>query len=408
MKPIAWLHARRHIILPVLALIILTAAVSAPVYYQRLREPTTDDYDAHVVFTLRLLNRDLPPTFVLAHPLLQLIIGFLYWAGRGRVDIFEAAAFVQVAAQVAAALAIYFWLGNIPGKPGTLWRVLVSLTLTLVAPIMLFAPLDGKFYFGYIGLASYHNPTVHLLRPFAVLSFIFVIRTVTHTRTPVVWMAVSAALMFGGALAKPSYTTSILPVLGLIGLWGLWRGKQTAGSHDSIWKAAWSAIDWRLLILGLALPALLSIVLQTVVVYLVPDADPVGIMLAPFVVERAFSDYLPWKFLLSIAFPLVAALFFWRKYREDVSLPLAWLAFFSGVLQLYLLAETGDRLMHGNFRWSAQITLFLLFVATARFLLNRAGDLPLWQRSAAWAVYLLHLAGGVAYYIASYIRPGYD
>ena len=351
-----------------------------------------DDYDTHVVFTLRLLSRDLPPTFVLAHPALQIILGFLYWAGRGHIDIYDAAAFVQVAAQVATALILYFWIGPFKEPKDKVKRVATALTLTLVAPIMLLVPLDGLFYFGYIGLANYHNPTVHLLRPFALLSFILMVRAFTHTRSPGWMVALSAALVLAGALVKPNFAMSILPVLGLAAAWQLWRRQP---------------FDLRLILLGFAIPALLSLALQTVVVYLVPDADKSGITIAPFAVENAFSQYLPVKFLLSIAFPLFALLAFWRLYRSETSMQLAWLCFLSGALQLYLLAETGDRFFHGNFRWSAQITLFLLFAATARFMLTRGSELPTWQRRSVWAIYLLHLAAGIAYYIASYIRPGY-
>jgi hypothetical protein len=381
-----------RIALPILILVCLTAAVSAAVYYHRLRTPTVDDYDTHVLFTLRLLKHDFPPTFVLAHPALQLILGFLYWAGRGHIDIFDAAAFVQVVAQVATVLILYFWLGPFKEQKGRVKRVATALTLTLVAPIMLLAPLDGLFYFGYIGLANYHNPTVHLLRPLALLSFIFVVRAFTQPRSPAWMIVLSAALMIAGALVKPNFAMSILPVLGLAAAWKLWRREP---------------FDTRLVLLGLALPALLMLALQTVVVYLIPDADASGITIAPFAVESVFSQYLPVKFLLSAAFPLIALLFFWRQSRSETSMQLAWLCFLSGALQLYLLAETGDRFFHGNFRWSAQITLFLLFAATARFLLMRGFELPTWQRRLVWAIYLLHFAAGVAYYIASYIRPGY-
>ena len=90
-----------------------------------------------------------------------------------------------------------------------------------------------------------------------------------------------------------------------------------------------------------------------------------------------------------------------------MGLPLAYLAFLMGALQLYLLAETGIRFSDGNFRWSAQITLFLLFVAGARWLLREGSSLPRWQRFLLYAAYGLHLAGGIAYYIYVFISPHY-
>ena len=101
--------------LPILILIALTAAVSAPVYAQRILTPTENDFGTHIIFTQRLLQRDLPPTFALAHPFLQLVIGVIYWAGRGTIGLWETGVLVQVLAQIAASLLLYFWIGPLRG-----------------------------------------------------------------------------------------------------------------------------------------------------------------------------------------------------------------------------------------------------------------------------------------------------
>lgn len=382
-------------LLPILILIVLTAAVSAPVYTQRILTPTENDFGTHIIFTQRLLSRDLPPTFVLAHPFLQLVIGFLYWAGRGRIGLWETGVLVQVLAQIAASLLLYFWIGPLRGRWGEVKRIFFSLSLTLVGPIVLLALLDGKFYFGYIGLANYHNPTVHLVRPFALASFYFATRVFRGSPNPVWMVLLSAALMVAGALVKPNYAMSILPALAAIAAWFLWQRRS---------------LDWRMLIWGITLPTLLTLAAQTVVIFLLPDADKAGITIAPFQVELGYSGYLPLKFLLSCLFPLMVLGVGWKLLRKDHEMLLAWVAFLSGVLQLYLLAETGQRFYDGNFRWSAQITLFLLFAASIRWLLNqeKTQDLARWQRWLAFAVYGLHLAGGIAYYIYVFVQPHYS
>ena len=62
--------------------------------------------------------------------------------------------------------AVYYWIGDGTKKHWELWRVFSSVSVTLLAPFMILALEDGLFYFGYIGLANYHNPTIHLLKPF--------------------------------------------------------------------------------------------------------------------------------------------------------------------------------------------------------------------------------------------------
>jgi hypothetical protein len=387
------ISARR--LLPILILLALTAAVSAPVYIQRILTPTENDFGTHIIFTQRLLKHDLPPTFVLAHPLLQLIIGFIYWAGRGRIGLWETGVLVQVLAQAATSLLLYLWIGALRGRWAEARRIFFALSLTLVGPIVLLALLDGKFYFGYIGLANYHNPTVHLLRPFALASFYLAARAFRLDKSPIWMVLLSAALMVAGALVKPNYAMTILPALAMLAAWFLWQRKP---------------FDRRMLIWGVAVPTLLTLAVQSVVIFLIPDADKAGITIAPFLVELGYSGYLPLKFLLSCLFPLVVLAAGWKLLRHDPEMLLAWAAFISGVLQLYLLAETGGRFFDGNFRWSAQIALFLLFATSVRWLLTseKAAHLARWQRWLAYAAYALHLAGGIAYYIYVFVQPHYS
>ena len=44
---------------------------------------------------------------------------------------------------------------------------------------MVFVFWDKLFYLGYIGLATYHNPTIRLLQPVALLSFFCAVRVFT-------------------------------------------------------------------------------------------------------------------------------------------------------------------------------------------------------------------------------------
>ena len=384
--------------LPVLALIVLTAAVSTPVYYQRIMNPTTDDYDAHITFTLRMLKRDLPPTFVIAHPLLELTIGFIYWAGRGHIGLFETAVLVQVLAQTAAALILYFMIGKIRKKWGEVLRVFLAISLTLVAPVMLLAFIDHKFYFGYIGMASYHSPTVHLLRPFALLSFYFSVRAFRVPKSPPWMVLLASGAMFFGMLAKPNYGIALIPALGVLALWFIWKKRP---------------LDWWMLIVGQVVPFVLCLGVQAFLIYAIKDADTAGVMIAPFLVESHWSSYLPLKFLLSILFPLAVLIVNWHSIRKSDEMILAWLAFFFSVVQLYLLAETGGRIVDGNFRWGAQIALFILFFTSLRSLIREEIqlNLPLRElmrkRWPIYALYLVHLAAGIAYYIYAFVQEGY-
>ncbi len=373
-------------------LLVLVVAVSAPIYYRRILVPPADtDYGAHIQYTMQFLHRQPVPPHALSHPLLQWCVGFIYWASRNRIGLWESMIIVLVAAQAAAAMIFYYWLGKLSGRLGEFWRVFWSLTLTLVAPVMLLAPLDGSFYFGYIGLASYHNPTVHILRPLALVSFILVLRAFESQKNAWGWVVLSALVIIFSALAKQNYVMSVLPALVCLAV---------------LYRLAKTPVDWRMLLGGAVVPGLVVLGTLTFVLYNSPEADSTGIVFAPFRVESAFSDHLLWKFLLSALFPLTLLVVDFRRVIQSPALQLAWIAFLGGAAQIYLLAESGEREMHANFRWSAQITLFLLFAASIR---HFARALPMdWKaRAGVWVAYLAHLAGGIAYYIYCFTQAGY-
>ncbi len=390
----ALLRQNWFVILAVTAVVVL---FSAPVYTYRIMSPTDNDYGTHIQFALDLLKRQPVPAYTLAHPVIQVVLIGILWITRGKVGLWFGLILIQVVAQVLTALILYFWFGQLSGRWEDARRAFWAVTLTMVAPVMALAPLDGNYYFGYIGLASYHNPTIHLLRPFALVSFIFAIQALSPTklalapRSPL-WMVLSSALIIVfSALIKPNYALCILPALALLA--GVRFLRKTP-------------VDWRLVLGGFVAPACLVLAVQGAVTY----SEGGSIVFLPFAVESVYSAYLPLKFLLSIVFPLSIAAVYAPKIVREPEMLLAWAAFAAGVLQMYLLAESGDRLAHGNFRWSAQIGLFLLFAATARFSLRCFPMLHKEQLKphlfTAFA-YLPHIIAGGIYYLHAITSKGY-
>jgi hypothetical protein len=371
----------------VLVLIILVSALSLPIFWQRIMTPTDNDYGSHIQFTQQILKKQLPPSHILAHPLVQLLVGGAFWLTRGRLGLWEGMIALMVLSNVVSALIVYFWLQAIPGKWKEVKRVFFALTIPFVAPILAMVPLDGRYYFGYIDQANYHNPTVQLLKPLALLVFILATRIFSQ-KSNSRWIKVAAVIMvFLSALAKQNYIISLLPALMLLMAIGWWQ--------------KWP-MDWKLGLFGFFIPATLILAVQSYITFLIPNAEEGGFIFAPFVVESAFSHYLFWKFLLSIAFPLVVFFLTVKPLEKDHELQLAWFSFLAGIGQVYLFAESGDRMLHGNFRWSAQITLFVLFAVSVRFIAARlaaAGQVTLKQRLVAAIAYLPHLASGIVYYI---------
>jgi hypothetical protein len=113
------------------------------------------------------------------------------------------------------------------------------------------------------------------------------------------------------------------------------------------------------------------------------------------------------KLALSVAFPLVLAAAQAPRTLRDGVLRLSWIAFAIGVLQAYLLAETGARGPHGNFTWGAQVTAFVLFAASARWWLlhGGTGPRPFLAGSACAVALAAHVAVGLAE-LGAFARSG--
>jgi hypothetical protein len=379
----------------VFILVLITGIACSPIYYHRIALPVDSDYGSHVVVTQQMLaGKGLPPHY-LSHPGLQLVLAAMHLASGRLLGLYASLMVLQVIVQIFSALIIYFWIGHADRKYWDILRAGIAFSLTFVAPVMLLAFRDGQFYYGYIGLANYHNPTIHLLQPFALLSYIYAIRAMTVNRNSPKSIGLSAVLVIITALIKPNYLIAILPALALVT--GIrWLQKRP--------------FDWKMLFYGFYLPGLLILIGQWVIEYHFGSPGS-GIIFAPFKVESAFSQNLALKFLLSAIFPLSVLIFARRKLLSDPTLLVGWAGFLVGTLQFYLLAESGDRLMHGNFRWSGQIMLFLLFVVAARWVLKeivQSGGGKLWEKFVLYGAYLAQFSGGIAYYIYCMISIHYS
>ncbi|MDL1872091.1 hypothetical protein FBR05_07770 [Deltaproteobacteria bacterium PRO3] len=288
-------------------------------------------------------------------------------------------------------------------RPGEGWKnawvaACLALALMLVAPVNLLSIPSRKLYLGYIGMNIFHSSTMRLVVPLSVWLFFEVLRSLrgedgasgAWRRTAV--LALATAL---NVLAKPNFAICLLPALGLAMAWRLGAKKR---------------ID--------ALPLLLGVFGMAVAILLWQYqfaferqalGTPMKIVWAPFQVHGLYSSWLLPKFLLSIAFPLYVSLAYARCAREDFRLSFAWLIFAFGAFYEYFLAQaepSSPNFGFGDFFWSGQISLYLLFIASVLFLIN----LPPSERGRrwwpGWGVFGLHLCSGLVwYYVQLTSRP---
>lgn len=284
-------------------------------------------------------------------------------------------------------------------KEARWWLVpVLVICLMLTAPVFLLAAFDHKHYFGYIATNAYHNPTLPALKPFAVLLFPFAMAVFEQRMDTGRSIVFAALLTVLALLAKPSYVICLLPALVIVAVWRY---------------AVRRPVSLRLLLGGFIVPAALIMTWQFWWTYTstAQSGKPEKVLFAPLAAMGAFSSLLLPKLFLSIFFPLVVYRYYWERARRDLGLNLAWLTFGIACVYTYGLAEA-SRVTHGNFIWSGQIALFVLFVQSVVFLVREtrllqvpvfdSGDLNLQLCKMAFA---LHVVFGIVYYFYVVISP---
>ncbi len=265
--------------------------------------------------------------------------------------------------------------------------------ILLVSAITLPTWGQPRLYLGYIVPNVYHNPTIAVLKPLILLLFWCIVRLFDDTK-PVnrYFVAVAALLTILATTTKPTYTIALLPGVAML---------------LTVRKIRRQPIPVQALLYGIFIPAGLVLALQSGYI----NAASNQIIFAPFDFLQLVRAYegLPQillQFGLSIAFPAAVYVFYHQQAKRHLPLNLSWLVFGVGTGYAYLLNETAYP-THGNFFWSAQSGLFILFVVSAAFLLRHRHDDTTrtvhkidYRRVVCMTLFLLHVLCGSVWYLA--------
>lgn len=347
------------------------------------------DYGDHIKLATMLAttgHSDRPIPHFLFHVLLIGISQFI--PGDSLQTRFETGAWIiSLLCYMSIGLIIFSWLYPLLPALSRRTRGLIPISLTLLLilanPITMPTWGNHNLYLGYLVANTYHNPTVLLLKPFALLTFLFILRALDGEQVGWKALAVCVILAVLGTTAKPNYALALVPALGLMGLYIYWKKRP---------------INWRLF--ATIFLSLAGMLLYQYISY--KSSNGGGFELAPLKISDLYSpDGLAFlRFILSIAFPLAVYLLYFPLTRKRLDLNLAWLAFGVAAAYFYLLAET-VRWQDANFIWGTQVTVFILFVVSFGFLLQQYKTVS--QSRLKWysclVLFALHVIGGIAFYI---------
>jgi hypothetical protein len=233
--------------------------------------------------------------------------------------------------------------------------------LLISHPIVLLFPFDQHLYFGYLASNVYHNPTIVLLKPIALVHFILLCKILNGDL--VQWslarkIIVMATLTALSIVAKPSYIISLLPAMGVLLTlrYFLLYPKDTT--------------EFWVLVLGLLLPSFVILLSQYVYFYGSNSNNSIVIgLFSVFKINSQLWTLVP-KLLASIAFPISLFFIMGKRLVRQLDFQLSSLMFLMALIYSYCLVDWVNGLPEGNFWWTAQITHFLLLFVCIRAYLD--------------------------------------
>ena len=307
-------------------------------------------------------------------------------------DWVAAAGIVTLGGVAACAAVMAWWLRGAlsTSVPALLvFAALVPAAVCVLQPVFPFDPTRYHYsLFGYFPPNQWHSPTTLFSKPFALLLLGLgpaVVWSTRGARAGQTRILISAALVVTSVLVKPNFIMAFLPALSAL-----------AVLH-------WRRTDWRWFGLSFAIPAVAVLGWQYYVVYPL-NPDGAGVILAPLqaIGVRSSTDLvtLGWRLIASVLFPLTAVACF-PSVRADRRVQLGWATVFIGAAIGYLLAES-QRPGAGNFLWSGQLAVFVLFAASTVAVLRDAatagaGGRRLRRFALCGSVFLWHVASGIQY-----------
>jgi hypothetical protein len=275
------------------------------------------------------------------------------------------------------------------------WVGFITFTILLAAPIFLFT-FPNRMFVGYVNGNRYDSPTYILSKPFVLLFFLGIVDNFEAKWNWKQAILIAIALVCA-TLAKPSFTITILPAIGILVLFSIKRLRK---------------INWGFLIFAIGLPSIIVLFGQYIINYSGNRGD--RILIAPFkeILFHVPNLYLVFfLIIMSIAFPIVITTFYWKEIKHDLEFRLAWINYFIGQMYGLIFCE---EINFGvlNFWNSAMIANFVLFFTTVKFYgrdiyENIATRKKLSSKQiVASGVLVLHLLCGIIYFIATLLNKG--
>ena len=225
------------------------------------------------------------------------------------------------------------------------WFLTTMVALT-IGPFFLMS-LNPHIYMGPGSPSVWHNVTLLMVKPFALLGVFFTIKYFTTSRVTFFVSAIIVLLL--SIFSKPSFIIVFLPALVVYVVLKKYFDKAR---------------------LGFTLVAILLSVAALAYQFLNQYKDSGGISTGGSIIIDCFgvwSHYTPSvtvSIMMALGLPFLISLFNYRSVKENEYIKFTWLLVIFSTILFACFAESGERYIDGNFSWSWMISLSLIYIFT--------------------------------------------
>lgn len=270
----------------------------------------------------------------------------------------------------------------------------LSMTTILMIASAIYVPFfNQNIYIGQASCSVWHNVTLLIVKPLAFFSLYMLIKYFETKQMK--WLLSSSFVILLSIYAKPSFIIVFLPASFIFLIFFIIRQMklsclQIFSNIVNIFKQFKREILFLIILSSLS-----TLILWGQYISVFTGESTSKVTFDIFGVWSLYTSNIFISILLSYLFP-ITVLFLIDEKTSNLYL-FSWILSIISVLFFAFLAEAGPKYAHGNFGWSQQISVHILFTMSLIEYVKNYTRLHDWKKYILSIILSLHVISGIFY-----------